>query len=98
MTWAVIRPLRQPSALSVPNSRTRRPTAATVSRLATATEPSSASPASQVPRLLASCAVVFSDPATLLARLAELVTVADGSSREIAPVTAATSAALAACT
>ena len=37
MTWAVIWPLRQPSALRVPNSRTRRATAARVSKLATAT-------------------------------------------------------------
>ena len=98
ITWPAILPLRQPSALRVPNSRTRRDTAATVSKQATATAASSTSTASQMPRLRASCAVVFSDPAPPLAKLAELVTVAFGSSREIAPLTVLTSAALTACT
>ena len=46
--------------------------------------------------LRASRAVVCSDPAIPPARLAELVTRAEGSNREISPVTAPTAAALAA--
>ena len=54
ITWAITRRLRQPSAFSVPNSATRRETAAIVSRLATANAAISTSTASHRPRLLAS--------------------------------------------
>ena len=53
-TWLTIRLLRQPSALSVPNSGTRRATAARVSRLATANAAISTSTASHLPRARAS--------------------------------------------
>lgn len=94
MTWAVILP-RAPSGC---RTRTRRETAAKVSRLATANAAKSANMASHLPRVFASCVVVFSDPVTPFARLAELVTAADGLSREISLVTVPTSAALAAAT
>ena len=97
-TWATIRRLRQPSALSVPNSRTRRATAAMVSRLATANAAISTSTDSHRPRSLASRSALVSEPVTWLARLAEVVTVALGSSREISFWTAEMSAALAAAT
>src|SRR6266536_3064275 len=98
MTWAMIRVLRQPNALSVPNSRTRRVTAATVSRLATATAVASTRTDSQRPRSSASFAVLDREPVTWLARLAEVVTVALGIRREISFATAGTTAALAAAT
>ena len=69
ITWAMIRRVRQPSALSVPNSRTRRATAAIVSRLATANAAISTRIDSHLPRSLASLAVLDSDPVTSLARL-----------------------------
>ena len=94
----MIRVLRQPSAFSVPNSRTRRDTAATVSRLATATAAASTRTDSQRPRSPASRAVLASEPVTSLARLAEVVTVAFGISREISRASAGTTAALDAAT
>ena len=74
-TWPTIRLLRQPSAFSVPNSGTRRATAAMVSRLATANAAISTSTASHLPRSLASLAALAADPVISLARSAELVTV-----------------------
>ena len=78
-TWPTIRRLRQPSALSVPNSGTRRDTAAMVSRLATANAAISTSTASHLPSTPASLAALAADPVISLARSAELVTVACGS-------------------
>src|ERR1700744_4904419 len=95
ITWRTIRRLRQPRALSVPNSLTRRDTAATVSRLATANAATSTRTDSQRPRSLASLAVLASDPVTWLARLLDVVTVADGSSPDSSCWTAPTAAALA---
>ena len=97
-TWATIRRLRQPSALSVPNSRARRDTAAIVSRLATANAAISTRTDSHLPRSLASLAELDTDPVTWLARLEAVVTVAPGSSLEISFWTAGMSAALAAVT
>src|SRR5262249_26949241 len=77
-TWAVIRLERHPSALSVPNSRTRRATAAIVSRLATANAAISTRIDSHLPSSLASLAVLDTDPVTWLARLAAVGTVAPG--------------------
>ena len=98
MTWATIRRLRQPSALSVPNSRTRRDTAAMVSRLAMANAAISTRTDSHRPSSLASLAVLAREPVTWLARLDAVVTVAPGSSLEISFCTAGIWAALAAVT
>src|SRR5579862_2416563 len=97
-TWATIRLLRQPRALSVPNSGTRRATAAMVSRLATANAAIRTSTASHLPSAPASLAALAADPVISLARSDELVTVACGSRCRISPWTAAMSAALAAVT
>ena len=97
-TWPTIRRLRQPSALSVPNSGTRRATAAMVSRLATANAAISTSTASHLPSAPASLAALAADPVISLARSEELVTVACGSSCAISFCTAPMSAALAAAT
>jgi hypothetical protein len=97
-TWLTIRPLRQPSAFSVPNSGTRRATAAMVSRLATANAAISTSTASHLPRAPASLAALAADPVISLARSLELVTVAFGSRCWISLRTAPMSAALAAVT
>src|SRR6516225_4012905 len=94
ITWAMIRRDRQPSALSVPNSRTRRVTAAIVSRLATANAAIRAKMDSHRPRSLASLAVLDSDPVTWLARLDAVVTVSPGRSFLISFYTAGISAAL----
>ena len=83
ITWRTIRQLGQPNALSVPNSRTRRVTAAMVSRLASRNAATSTAIASHLPRLLARLAALASDPVTSLARLLDVVTVALGSSPEI---------------
>ena len=91
-------PLRQPSALSVPNSRTRRPTAAMVSRLAMANAAIRTAIASHRPSSLARLAVLDSEPVTALARLEEVLTVADGTRAEISCCTAGISAELAAAT
>src|SRR5215470_5801540 len=98
ITWAMIRLDRQPSALSVPNSRTRRATAAIVSRLATANAAINTRTDSHLPRSLASLAALDADPVTWLARLAAVVTVAWGSSLEISDCTTEMSEALAAVT
>src|SRR5216683_401529 len=94
ITWATTRRLRQPRALSVPNSRTRRDTAAMVSRLASRKAAMSTATASHLPRLLARLAVLASDPETSLARSLDVVTVADGSSLLIACCTLLICAAL----
>ena len=94
MTCRTIRRLRQPRAFSVPNSRTRRDTAAIVSRLATRNAAISTMIASHLPRLLARLEVLASEPVTSLARSLELVTVDDGTALEISLDTESTLAAL----
>ena len=98
ITWPTMRRLRQPRAFSVPNSLTRRDTAAMVSRLAIANAATSTTIASHLPRLLARLEALASDPVTWLARSLEVVTVALGSWPLIACCTAVMSAALAAAT
>jgi hypothetical protein len=87
-TWTTIRRVRQPIAFSVPNSATRRATAAIVSRQATANAAISTRTDSHRPRSLASLAALDTDPVTSLARLASVVTVLPGSSLEISLLTA----------
>ena len=87
ITWPMIRRLRQPSALSVPNSRTRRATAAIVSRLASRNAATSTATASHLPRLSARLAALDSDPVTSPARLLDVVTVALGRIVEISLAT-----------
>ena len=98
MTWPMTRRLRQPRAFSVPNSLTRRDTAAIVSRLATANAATSTAIASHLPRLLARLEALAREPVTWLARSPEVVTVAVGSWLLIDCCTALMSAALAAAT
>src|SRR5579875_173402 len=98
MTWAMILRPRQPSAFSVPNSRTRRETAAIVSSTATANAAISTRTDSHLPRSSASFAAEVTEPLTSFARLLGVVTVADGSSLAISLLTAGMSAALAAVT
>ena len=74
-----MRRLFQPSAFSVPNSRTRRDTAASVSRLASRNAAMRTAIASHLPRLLARLDALDSDPVTSLARSLEVVTVSEGS-------------------
>ncbi len=88
MTCPITLRLRQPSALSVPNSRTRRETAAPVSRLASRNAAISTAMASQRPRLFARLEVLDSEPVTWLARSLEVVTVALGRVAEISLDTA----------
>jgi len=64
MTCPTILRLRHPSALSVPNSRTRRETDETVTRLATRKAAVSAATASHVPSWSASFAALASEPVT----------------------------------
>src|SRR5215467_10659497 len=80
-TWPTIRLLRQPSALSVPNSRTRRDTADIVSRLASRKAAARTATASHLPRLRARLEALASDPVTSLARSLEVVTLAVGATR-----------------
>jgi hypothetical protein len=82
-TWPTIRLLRQPSALSVPNSRTRRDTAEIVSRLASRKAAARTAIASHLPRLRARPDALASEPVTSLARSLEVVTVALGVTRVI---------------
>ena len=96
ITWPTILPLRQPSALSVPNSRTRRATAAIVSRMASPNAATRTATDSHLPRLSARLAALPTDPVTWLARLLASVTVADGSSLVSSCCTAGMSAALSA--
>jgi hypothetical protein len=98
MTWATIRRPRQPSALSVPNSDTRRDTAAIVSSTATAKAATSTRTDSHLPRSSASFAVDVSDPVTSLARLLGDVTSASGRALATGACSAGMSAALAAVT
>src|SRR6266567_8043054 len=76
-------PICQPSALSAPNSLTRRETADIVSRLASRNAAASTAMASHRPSRFARLAVLASEPDTWLARSLELVTVTLGSSLEI---------------
>ena len=78
MTCMTIRRLRQPSAFSVPNSRTRRVTADIVSRVASRNAAMSTAIASHLPRLLASDAALEIEPVTSLASVFWSVTVAPG--------------------
>ncbi len=98
ITWPITRRLRQPRALSVPNSRTRRVTAAMVSRLASRNAATSTAIASHLPRLLARLDALARDPVTSLARSADVVTVAPGTALRISLCTVAMSAELAAAT
>jgi hypothetical protein len=84
--------------LSVPNSRTRRPTAAAVNRAASANAAASTAIASHLPRLFASEAAPAREPDTESARLAEEVTVAPGIAFWMALCTAAIRVELAAFT
>src|SRR5690242_2658889 len=74
-TCRVTRPDFQPSALSVPNSRTRRETAEDVSRPATRNAATSTTRDSHFPTLVARLEAVDSEPETVLARSDEVVTV-----------------------
>ena len=94
MIWRMIRPLVQPIALSVPNSRTRRVTALMVRMLARPKAATSTATASHLPRLLASVDALDSDPVTSLARSLDVVTVAAGRAVAISLDTAEMSAAL----
>ena len=98
MTCAMIRRPRQPSALSVPNSRTRRETAAIVRITATVNAAISTRIGSHRPRSSASFAVEESEPVISLARLLGVVIVADESSLAISCCTAGMSAVLSAVT
>jgi hypothetical protein len=75
-------------AFSVPNSRTRRETAASVSRLASRNAAISTAMASHLPRLLARLDALASEPVTSLARSLEVATVSEGSALEISLETA----------
>ena len=97
-TCDTIRRLRQPSALRVPNSRTRRLTPESVRRLATATAAISAAIASQVPSWSASFEALASEPLTWSARSWAVVTVAPGTVALISFLTAAICVALVALT
>ncbi len=98
ITWPMILRLFQPSALRVPNSRTRRDTAAMVSRLASRNAATSTAMASHLPRLLARLEALDSEPVTSLARSAEVVTVYEGSALEISSETVAMAEELSAAT
>ena len=67
--------LGQPSALSVPNSRTRRDTADDVSSAATRNAAASTAMDSHLPTLVARLEAVDSEPDTVEARSADVVTV-----------------------
>src|SRR5690606_25136794 len=74
-TCRVTRPERQPSALSVPNSRTRRETAEEVSRPATRKAATRTTIDSHLPTPAAREEAVDREPETVSARSAEVVTV-----------------------
>ena len=86
-TWPTTRRLRQPIALSVPNSRVRRPTPLTVSRMASANAAASTASDSQRPRLPTRSDAVDSDPLTEPARSSWVLTVASGSAASSAVAT-----------
>ena len=88
ITCPTTRRLRHPSALSVPNSRIRRPTADKVRRLATAKATTSATIESHAPRWPARLEALDSDPVTCDARSFAVVTVAFGSACLISDLTA----------
>src|SRR5580704_15261376 len=96
MIWRMIRRLRHPIALRVPNSRTRRETAEMVRMLAMPKAAARTATASHLPRLLARLEALDSEPVTWLARSLEVVTVALGSEAEMSFETALMSAELAA--
>ena len=98
ITWPITRRLRQPRALSVPNSRVRRDTAARVSRLASRNAAIRTAIASHLPRLLARLDALARDPVTSLARSADVVTVTPCTVFWISFCTAAISAELSAAT
>ena len=98
MTWAMIHRPRQPSALSVPNSRTRRATAAMVSSTATANAAMSTRTDSHLTRSSVSRAAAVTEPLTWLARLLGVVTVALGRTLAISLPTAPMAVPLAAVT
>src|SRR5690348_16786006 len=74
-TWRVTRLDFQPSALSVPNSRTRRETAEEVRRPATRNAATSTAMESHLPTLVARLEAVDNEPETVEARSEEVVTV-----------------------
>src|SRR6478609_11302196 len=74
-TWRVTRLDFQPSALRVPNARTRRETAEEVSRPATRNAATSTAIDSHLPTLEARSEAVDREPETVSARSAEVVTV-----------------------
>lgn len=86
-TWRVTRPDVQPRALSVPNSRTRRETAAEVSSPATRDAATSTAMDSHLPTLVAREEAVDSEPETVSARSAEVVTVVPETFFRIADLT-----------
>src|SRR6202034_915045 len=98
ITWPITRRLRQPSAFSVPNSRTRRDTADIVSRLASRNAAISTAIASHLPRLFARLDALDRDPVTSLARSADVVTVDPGTAFWISFCTAEMSDELSAAT
>ena len=74
-----MRPLLQPIALRVPNSRVRRVTPEMVKRMAMRNAAASTMTESHVPRLAIRSPAVPRDPETLEARSAWVLTVAVGS-------------------
>ncbi len=97
-TWPTTRPLDQPIALSVPNSRVRRETPEIVKSTASTTATASTRIESHVPRLVMRAVALESEPETVEARSDCELTVASGSSSSIADCTAAMSSADSACT
>ncbi len=79
-TCRTTRPLLQPIALRVPNSRVRRVTPEIVNRIAIRNAAASTISDSQVPRFAMSPAAEESEPETFAARSACVLTVASGSS------------------
>ncbi len=77
-TWRVTLRDGQPSALRVPNSRTRRDTADEVSSAATRNAATSTATDSHLPTLVARSEAVDREPETVDARSAEVVTVVPG--------------------
>ena len=86
--------MRQPIALRVPNSRTRRETAAIMRRPATRKATASAATESHRPRLDVRVEALESAPLTSLARSAEVETVAEGSAAFTSAATVETCEAL----
>src|ERR1700704_1996518 len=78
MTWRVTRPLVQPRAFRVPNSRVRRLTAEEVSSAATRKAAIRTAMDSHLPTLVARLEAVESEPETVEARSEEGGTVVPG--------------------